>query len=633
MVDQCIIGPISIAEAVLFEDASKVGVEETFKVFCTPLQAKQLEGLSESAVKNEDGPRVVISGQNKGWGMIPIDSSIILVDNVDTTNRAYYHIVSTEESYMGPVESEVKINALKVANLDTLLEMWSTRGYNDGTKLDFDFEDETIQTIFQDEFTTFDLSSWYDKYVENMASGADIISSGGKLVLSGASATNWTWGYIWTVLRQTLPDDFTIEFPLEWVAAPSSGNARHEIECMIIDGRPGDKTELEYKDMIRFNLNVTDVGTQLIIGKRVRGSDSKLLDPITLTSSQKTPMIKMSMEGGSGVSTVTIWADLNWTSGTPSYTKIFGPAQTGIHYDPNLGRYLLFILENASSTSATGKVGSVNIYKNSDALPQRVVLCPSDAIMRNTHDFVRNSESGDLYGFVNPTSNPKFYIDSDNFFDSGVKSYLTYPDSLARIITNTDTVIDPTKFSVTNGLIKLVTTADSVIFNYWNGSDYTVLDEFELGTIHLLKMLYCSPYLVRFQANETKWTLKYGKQNCMVEHPLTDMAHGLKTCHYYEGTTGTLTSGQDIIMDTQFYVNSWNKGSGTCLAPTPTDNYRLQIIKPLKTTIKSDVVPASEITGIGFYNNTELSTSNNHYLALAREFLYDNRQKIRAAIL
>lgn len=81
-------------------------------------------------------------------------------------------------------------------------------------------------------------------------------------------------------------------------------------------------------------------------------------------------------------------------------------------------------------------------------------------------------------------------------------------------------------------------------------------------------------------------------------------------------------------MQTSPYCNIWSRGTGSCTTPNPADRYRLQIIKTTPCTIKSDVIPADSITGIGFYDDNINPFSPGGYLYNAAEFFTQPEQII-----
>jgi len=81
-------------------------------------------------------------------------------------------------------------------------------------------------------------------------------------------------------------------------------------------------------------------------------------------------------------------------------------------------------------------------------------------------------------------------------------------------------------------------------------------------------------------------------------------------------------------MTTQRYCTIWSKGTGTCASPNPTANYRLMIIKQNMATIKSDSIPASSNTGLGWVNNTETPGSYKDAPSISKEFMTQTLQRI-----
>ena len=81
-------------------------------------------------------------------------------------------------------------------------------------------------------------------------------------------------------------------------------------------------------------------------------------------------------------------------------------------------------------------------------------------------------------------------------------------------------------------------------------------------------------------------------------------------------------------MTNDWYCAVWDKGSGTCATPNPANNYRLLILQEKPTTIKSDKIPACDLTGLGWYDNTKSSGDGNHYYSIAKEWVYRTNHQI-----
>lgn len=627
------LGPLTtIIPHVRDEDNINRDGSEVINLVCNSSQAKQIEGLCEDSVKTVYGPLRVVTGNQGRWGLMPVNTSENLKVNESQAHYGLYQLKNVNITELNPVVFLASIEAEMLSrNMNEILTIMHSLGGDSGGELAMnrDFSDNDIETILDEEFTTFDtVNIWHPKYAENMAS-SNIQATGDKLVFTGASSTNWTWGYNWTVLRETLPEDLTAEFTLEWNALPSSGQAHHQFNLFLMDGRPANKTEYEYKDVIRIVLEVQSTGAVISVDKRVRGQYSNVTSDIPLSSVQKTPALKIKLTGRSGLSNLTVWLDKDYSGGTPNYSKIFGSANTGVNFD--LGRYLLLSFENASSTSATCRCSFLDIYNTIDALKPNTVIVPVGATLDQTPTFYRASEYGNIPCIKNPETFPTYQITPSNFYNGSVKGMNgNYSDNIYRQVTWNEVDLDPTKFYLSNGLVKLVTTSNGVEFHYWNGTAYTLLNTFTLpSTIKLIRPFLVTPWMFTLQLDRTLWTMKAGKPHIWVAHEDTSIGFTRKSCYYHDGITTTdPLANTDITMQSQFYTNIWSRGTGTCASPNPADRYRLQIMSQNPRTIKSDSIPASPLTGIGFYDSNIAVNSDDSYLYRAREWFKPTWQKI-----
>jgi len=540
----------------------------TMVIRCSPEEARQLKGLAEPLIKSESGLKVV-SCKDSRWGIMPVESPIRIessfINEATEVHKGLMAISKVEDSFFNQKLSEVTIEGEMISqNTNEILTILHSQGGEDGSDIEMssEYSDLTEETILDEDFSDFDTTNiWEAKYDENMASGEDIVSSGGKLVFSGASATNWTWGYLWTILQDTVPDEFTAEFTLEWNALPTGGAAGHHINLFLVDGRPSNKTEIEYKDMIRILIDVRDTGALLSIVKRVRGVYSQLISPISLASGEKTPAIKLELSGRSGVSNLTVYVDKDYSSGTPDYgNPIFGPANTRVNFD--LDRYLVLSQENASSTSATTRVAYLNMYQYVDALKPNIVPAPVGAILDRTPDFYRVSEDGNIPCIKNPTTFPTYQITPANFYKGTVKGMNSnYADSTSRLVTSNEFTIDPTKFSVSNGLVKLVPAAQAVAFQYWNGTAWATLNTFTLpNAIQLIRPFLVTKDSFILQIDRTLWELKSGSYGVWVEHSYDALGFTRTNTVYNDETiTNSLGAAADVTMLSQYYSLHFNR--------------------------------------------------------------------------
>jgi len=558
------IGPITTEHVHIREgDEAKRDGSEVINLVCSVEQAHQLRGLCEACVKTSYGPLRVLTSQGSRWGILPVDTSENLKVNEHQTHSGLYQLQDIEIEALGNRDDIVIVRIpveLLSKNVNEILTILHSKGGEDGSDIEMseEYSDEEIESLLAEEFTTFDDTNvWHPKYSQNMAAGANIVPSGGKLVFSGASATNLTWSYLWTVLRETLPDDFEAEFTLEWNALPASGAGPHHLNLFLMDGKPANSTELEYKDTLRMVLDVNDTGAVISVDKRIRGSYNGISADYSLTSSQKVIAVKVKLEGGTGVSNLTVWIDKNYSgTGTPTYgNPIFGPADTGFNYDNEM--YLLLAFENASSTSATVRCSFLNISQTFDALKPNIVVAPVGAVADRTPDFYRTGEEGDIPCFRNPPTPPNFQIDPANFFKGSVKGLNSnYTDTVARLVTDNEFDLDPTKSILTNGLIRLVPGAQSVAFQYWNGTTWATLNTFTLpNVIRLIRPFLVTKDRFILQIDRTLWEMKSGSYGIWIKHPYDALGYSRKNSCYHDGVLNSgLADGVDVTMLTQFYT-------------------------------------------------------------------------------
>jgi len=558
------IGPIELSRPnQITRNPQNDNESRTIVIRCTPEEANQLKGLVESLNKSESGVKVV-SCKNSRWGIMPVETPIrtesSFPNEATEVHKGLMAISKVEDTFFNQNLSEVTIEGEMITpNVNSILTQAHSFGGEGGSDIEMSetYSDLTQEVILTEPFTSFDTTNvWEAKYAENMAAGNNIASSGGKLVFSGASATNWTWGYLWTILRDTVPDEFTAEFTLEWDALPASGAAHHQINLYFVDGRPATKTELEYKDIIRVVIGVKSTGATLSVDKRVRGNYSNVTSDIALGSGEKTPAIKLELSGGSGVSNLTVYVDKDYSSGTPDYgNPVFGPANTGVNFD--LDRYLVLSQENASSTSATTRIAYLNMYQYVDALKPNIVTLPVGAMADRTPDFYRTGEEGAIPCIKNPTSFPTFQVTPANYYKGTVRGLNTnYSDSVSRLITNNNFSLDPTKLTVTNGLIRLVPGLQSVTFQYYNGSSWVTLNTFTLpNAIQLIRPFLVTKDRFILQIDRTLWELKSGSYGIWVKHPTTPLGYTSKMSYYHDGVLQNgLAANADVSMLTQFYT-------------------------------------------------------------------------------
>lgn len=620
MTTKCKIGPVNL-DTPYQVDGYDPGTDgsEKFTVQCSEEEAIQIAGLQSKVTTNKDGIRNFISGV--GWGIVPVDASVDCKDNEDLFPRGYRVISKAAiDRTTNPLRPRVNLETEQIGNtLADILEMDYTTGLGDGTVLNSTYLDTVKNDLFYDDFTTFDQANLWDGPASSGMSSPSVTASGSKLVFSGAASTNGSWGSEWIKSTPTINGKsnlFTLEMDMEWVAKPASGHKQHRMYFWISSKASG--SSVNFKGAVLLMLVVQSTGISYCAQVIKQDGTVVTVVPLTTTTAQ---VIKWKFEEitkgyfnlyvdvGSGyIKKVThMWTDIQ-----PDWSAL----------------YCMYGFWNMDSTSATMKTSFIEAYTYVDETPLNIVAVPGTPV--TTPDFTRVGLEGTLNMYENPTGPLRFNNSIDNFYLGSVKGFNSNNTAgTANILTNIKDVLTPGKFYLHNGITKLEFTTNSVkVYGYKAG--WQLIDEFVIGTINTLNALYVTSEKAIIQANTTKWTLERGRYFARAEHEDTDMTHNLKTCYYHDGiTTSDPGANADITMATQNYVTAWNHGTGTCASPTPADDNRLMIIKEDPTTIKSDKIYASILTGIGWYDNT--ATGYNTASSIAKEFKTQTIQSIGLA--
>jgi hypothetical protein len=134
-----------------------------------------------------------------------------------------------------------------------------------------------------------------------------------------------------------------------------------------------------------------------------------------------------------------------------------------------------------------------------------------------------------------------------------------------------------------------------IVYGYDAG--WHEINRFDFGTaINIIRPLFINPDRVVLQINDTKVTMLRSSPMITLEHPNTAVAYVLRD-RYISGSGTVATSpaaNADIAMtaDTDYYMKIHDAAS---------DSYSLVIGKKDPTTIKSDSLPAAEMTAIGWF--------------------------------
>lgn len=625
------IGPLTPEHFHIFEnDETKRDGSEKINLVCTVEQAHQLLGLCENSVKNTYGDLRILTSKNSRWGILPVQTNDNMNVNEHMTHSGLYQLLDMEYVAMGnrPDIVTVQISAEMLSkNTDEFLTVLYTRGGEDGSDIEHNYDDTVAVYQINENGSDFDTThDWFPASKYSMTDGA-IASSGGELVFSGSANTDGVTGQVWTCHRTQFSENFIMEFTMKPGTSPASGSHKKELDVWF--GRYYNATTPppNWNDSVMVSLAVESDKTHYqVFAIRTYGSYQNLV-PVTINSSATAFKFRITVED-----TPNIKIELSTYSGSTwsAFTQIFhGPAD--ILHDESSWKNLYFgaYFRNDDSTTNSVKLDDVKVYTYEESTYPNVVVAPPGAVCNLTADFTRPSGDGNIQCFKDIVDDLNYQIDPENFYDGSVKAWNSnYADAVARLITHNDMDLDPTKFYVSNGLVKLVTTANTVQFYYWDGTHYALLNTFTLPNyIRLIRPDFVSKDVVTIQIDRTRWTLRAGKPGVEIEHPSTALGYTLHTCYEHDGITTTDPSANaDISMLTAFYTKIWNKGTGSCASPNPAQRYRMMIIQKNMTTIKSDSIPATEKTGIVFYDSNISDSADDGSLFRAQEWFRPTHQ-------
>lgn len=612
-----IIGPVQLDHSELIDGKSiSIDGTEEFTIICTNRQARQIMGLA-SEVNSETYSHTNIVTSKSPWGVVWIDSSTGCSDNDNFPHRGYYLISNAEpKTDIGSSMVHLTVTATKLSSYEhEYLYMDYTPGVKDGTTIEHGYSDLNTVYALQETFTTFDSpASWGATVKDGMTTGSFSASPAGYLCATGKSNKDGTWNGMHTYYKSKLHYPSTLEFDLQWRATPAGYNSSWSV---YLTSTAPTTTAALTKSSLRIVLKIAKHGVSYsLIKYNSSGTSSTLKSNISL-GTNKTPKFKVVLAN----SNITIYSD---KTGGGTYIKVYSNSlvSAGMNWMTG-GFYVAYGFRNQDSTGQTVYSSFIDDYYSTMSSYNNIIALPCTTPL-TTADFTRYSEDGNIPCYRNPTTDLYYWQDYEHFYDGSVKAYNSnYTDSTPQLVTWNDEILDPDKFYVTNGLIKLTTSSTAttpVLFSiYASPSGWTDLQIINPGTITLLKPLYVSPERQTYQINSTKWTVQRGKQHVKVEHSTTPL--GYTEMDYYDhdaGQTVTPTSA-DISMRTTYYANVYN---------TTDDTERFQIIQTEPTIIKSDSIPAASITGLGFYEATPQSTYSS-YTSIAKEFFKQPQTRIK----
>ena len=486
-----------------------------------------------------------------------------------------------------------------------------TPGVNDGTRLDNSYGLETEDYLLNETYTSFDTTNTWAAMSSNAMTSPSISSDGSDLIFSGNATSDGTAGQVVTQTRNVYDKPWTMELNMKYTTTPSGTNYAHTMNFCF---GPGAKTApMNYNNTVLLTFDVNR--TVPIFNAHLCDSSGNLLKIIGDNATTAKSINWKVVTDSAG------FIDIYVDTGSGYVKKYHGGTWISISWQC----YMAYQFVNQDSTSATMKSEFLKIYNMEEEITNNIITLPSTTPVTSP-DFTRTSSDGLIPCYTNPSEGLYFYQeDASHFYDGSVKAYNSnYVDTTPRLLTWTkDEVLKPDKFHVTNGLIKLTTNTSSttpIVFSYYSSPGWTDLQYLGTGErIKLIKPLSISPEQHIYQINETKWTINRGKQQVMVEHPSTPLTYLEQDYYEHDGTVLVTPTSTPVSMQTVYHCNTYATSPCTI---------GFQIIQTAPTNIYSNYIPATEITGLGWYNNSATPGSYNDKAGLANEFMTQTKQSV-----
>lgn len=613
----CIIGPLTFTGGFYVEDNNEYGVMEgveSFSIVGETWKIRQLRGLVTPG-SSETSMGITIRGsQQKSWGPVWIDASQVSSngdENTRLTHKGWYLIRKVEFEHVNVNNSKAILEVELIDNVyDVFLEMDSTDSNAVGSQIKTTYNLTEDLILLEDDFngTSLDPSKWIAT-TWNMTGGSHTVS-GGKLQMSGIRTAIIpgmpVWGARSIQSKQSFDAPFYAEFDLELVDLSSGSGEPYLGHNHHFVMRPGQWLDREgWPDTF---LIINDTGN----GTRDKRFVKPYTDPLVfqyVSSDTKLHKWKILVETNG---LVTAWT---WNSTTSEWDFFWkGPCGLSRMWGLTIG----FTHHSHESINHTVYTDKIKVYRTQEQALESIMKVPN---------VERTTASGTVRGssvlVSDPTGSYPFQLDEDDplsIYEGSPKIYSSFnPSNELRQIFSPVETLKPNKCKFENDIFQIIPNTSSITINHKLSGSWSLLNEFGFGeNISYIKILNYTPEELLVQINRTKWCLRRSEPFVYVKHPNT--AFSMTSTTYYDCDSGVISGGVgiDIPMVEQYYALGYGSS-----------DYGELILKTNPTTIKSDLIPQSELTGIGVYNRTESSASYNHYSKLAKEWLNPVDQRIR----
>lgn len=222
---------------------------------------------------------------------------------------------------------------------------------------------------------------------------------------------------------------------------------------------------------------------------------------------------------------------------------------------------------------------------------------PYNATVQTSATGNRVGEDGNYAYYDTPSVPLRFQIAQANMYKGATRLYTTNNDGSDSFqVFHTDVRLTPATTTLKNGFTRLTFDADEMILSGYHGGAWTEVTRLDYGTsISIVKPLLITNDEVILQVNDTKVHMTRSSPMITLYHPNTALDYPLQDRYYHNGAlTSSPAADADIAM------TDLDDGYYAYVYTDTTEVNRIVIGKKDPTTIKSDNLPADDVTGIGW---------------------------------
>lgn len=624
MTDLASIGPVSITDAQLWDNnqfsissgSNKVIASgttiftkgqfeqtESFSIICSQDDALQLKGLVEI------GEPV--------W----INTSTDITDNDYLQHKGWYILKSIDFELVNLSLVQCNIDCELIStHLSEYLTLDYSTGAYDGLALDYTFEPTTTTYDLQDDMSTAD--NWQAVQEYELGGGNPTTSGasdGAEIDIACAASADANKAIAWMRSDEKYYPPFTLETILDYNALPAGGAYNASIAFGMSKEILQTSEQAIYKNgaiewfYYQWLLNSASTYHELATSRSGNWIQMYPWTSVGVASTEMGLKIELELDG-----TMTVYTDYD-TTGT--YTQIYkGPINIQNLHE---GLYMYLVVGNEDATSFTGSFQKLDIYNADETNPDYVVCLPYNSTVVTTATGNRTGEDGNIPYYTSPTTELRYQIAAADMYKGSVKLLSTNntgADSLQ--VYSTDYRLTAATTILKNAFTKLEFDADEMVVFGYHGGQWNEIMDFDFGTsISIMKPLLISPDEVWLQINNTKIHMTRSSPMISLYHPNTAPTYTLRDRYYHNGA---LTNGP--AADADIAMTDADDGYYAAIYDTAADTYQLVIGKKDSATIKSDSLPADDITGIGWWekNMTGINTKD----ALVRQWWKQTRTRV-----